>query len=344
MNKIALLLSDKNYAIFNGHLSKNIDLILYDPGYELNHNYKLCFIDDSLAVSFETKIPFYSLGGLSKSQYCLGQINLNNAINEITNIYNLFCYLDKESINIDNILQNQIEIYQQVKNVHKKFVPLREHSHKGLKLFSKYMVGRSNGGEYYTVDTANDKLYIFQSTSNSYIINSLLISFSTSLSRFSEPRDFIKGYIEFLSENLSSDAEIKNIDFLWMVIDIPTLNASIYKYGKGLVYINSKLVVLNEIKIEDFEDNKLQNNILVNNINFNRDDSFIYLSTGVVDTISELNEEININKLINQKYENERNFFEELFFKLCKDGQEEFLTHDSICLKLEVNSNVIHQV
>ena len=130
--------------------------------------------------------------------------------------------------NIDDL--RKIEIV--LNKVHDHQAPIRKHDYKNIKIYSKYLVGESVGGDYFDVEEVNRRLYLFLVSFNSYV-SSVNFMKGAELLKKGDDSSF-KHVCEYIEKHRDG---IKSAVF--MEIDTRKLAAKYYKSGEVYFSMNN---------------------------------------------------------------------------------------------------------
>ena len=123
--------------------------------------------------------------------------------------------------NVDDL--RKIEVV--LNKVHDYQAPIRKHDYKNIKIYSKYLVGESVGGDYFDVEEVNKKLFLFLVSFNSYVSSVNFMKGVESLKKGDESSfKHVREYIDKHRDGIKS--------LVFMEVDTRKLVANYYKIGE----------------------------------------------------------------------------------------------------------------
>jgi hypothetical protein len=140
------------------------------------------------------------------------------------------------NINLAKMVSSLDIQLESIKSMHKKMVPLRSASYKGINLKSKYLAGENTGGEFFDLIEKNKKLYFVCYSCNSYLASSNFIAHFEKLKNIDViTQSTIKHFIAELEEE-NNDLALKikrdvQAELLLLEIDQVSFYFSAWQFG-----------------------------------------------------------------------------------------------------------------
>jgi hypothetical protein len=158
---------------------------------------------------------------------------------------------------LNELIRNSVTELQRVRKIHEKLVPLRESDLKGVHLSAKFAAGESAGGEFFDYVKIGQELIFVASSTNSYVITSLVLN---NFERLKNKKEFsLENFVNSLHQdlrgsgfNLASGSKDK-LELLLFRLDLKKLTMSGNMFGDfrfHLIRVLLKNRVLKLISIE----------------------------------------------------------------------------------------------
>ena len=246
---------------------------------------------------------------------------------------------------LDEKISDLEDNLQKIKKIHKYVVPKRKQIVKGITLHNRYAVGEGSGGEFLDFIQTNQKLLIFLSSSPSYVISSMTLSYFGYLIQKKELSTesittFLKGFTkdirEFSLDKL--DMTENRIKICLLLIDLSSFDCTGYNFGESII-------ISEEQQILGGNSFPLTAELLPKasfNFKLNRGQKIVLVSPGLRSNCNDYIQQVPlvdyIKNLISKK---SSDILDEIFFELKKDLKANFLNKDSTACYIEVDSNAI---
>jgi len=246
---------------------------------------------------------------------------------------------------LDEKISDLEDNLQKIKKIHKYVVPKRKQIVKGITLHNRYAVGEGSGGEFLDFIQTNQKLLIFLSSSPSYVISSMTLSYFGYLIQKKELSTesittFLKGFAkdirEFSLDKL--DMTENRIKICLLLIDLSSFDCTGYNFGESII-------ISEEQQILGGNSFPLTAELLPKasfNFKLNRGQKIVLVSPGLRSNCNDYIQQVPlvdyIKNLISKK---SSDILDEIFFELKKDLKANFLNKDSTACYIEVDSNAI---
>ncbi len=251
--------------------------------------------------------------------------------------------LEQQTQQVDRLLVQSLEGLKKVRQIHEKVVPLRMEKVKALTAFGKYGAGLGSGGEFYDLVKNESGLFVFMSSSNSYVASSMVLSHFDYLKRKHCARNAIPDFIKNLEQELArlGEKEHNGVHLLAMQVDINQMQIDGHYYG------NFWGQNLDTIK---FSANKWPVSFaMMEKAEFKykmkRDEKLVIVSPGLLTNLPvEPQDKFLRDFISNNLKTGSRYILDELFFTLKREDVDHFLNFDATAIVLEVDSNVLVQV
>ena len=318
----------------------------------MTNNSVFLYGDESLFQDEEESLKDYSfqLAGIISSTA--------SPTNFLSQINNTFRYLQmKQKLvelaqagnDLSKLTQSSEEQLEKLQEIHQKIVPLRVSDLKTIKLYSKFAAGTFPGGEFFDQSMVDSDLYVVVVSTGSYIVTSYFLT-HMALLKSDHGEDGVKNYLDQIQSELNAIG-IKDDDssFVFLKIDTKTLDVDGYNFGGHQLYINSSLhVEENAYPVSwNFSDKAKFN------FKLNRKDKLAIASRGL--KLNAESNRINLDELMKSNKQNEPNngnetdqdnkhFFNEVFYQLKKNQSSKFLKYDATLVLIEVPTNAIFSV
>jgi hypothetical protein len=234
---------------------------------------------------------------------------------------------------------------ERVKRTYERITPKRLESFKGMTVYSKYAAGEDMGGEFFDLFSDEGKVFIFMSSTSSYLASSSIIQFFSELKsvgviNLSTELGFIK--------KIKNDLQILNqerekpvkAELLTGILDMKTMKLSGHLLG-GFEVMSSSLqrrVDVNSSLLEGSPEKSFFEIQLV------RGERVLFNSPGFIHNWDSQSPEFLIEELLSNPKIKVLNILDEIYFQLKKESENGFLTHDASSIIMEVQENVVHKV
>ncbi|MBP9674378.1 MAG: hypothetical protein KBD63_04720, partial [Bacteriovoracaceae bacterium] len=247
------------------------------------------------------------------------------------------------------LLQDISREVERAKRIHEQVVPIRYSAIKGMDVYSKYAVGESVGGEFLDVFPLENKILITLSSSSTYSGTSLLLSY---LPQFKEKKDLtpqkITDFVSALTLEykkiapaLLEEKKTNSFQLFLAVLDAKDLSLEGFKFG-GQHLISEKKLLLGENELFFMQENIQRSHF---RLLLNPSEKLALVSSGLRANTKDIMGEKDLISFIKDHLAQESSdFINEVFFRLKKGRESDFLTFDASLIKIEVGSNVLFQV
>ncbi len=300
----------------------------------------ICYSDDNSEVYFNDhiKLGLSSNKKLSRSERAL-LTSLCLLEGELLEFNHNLITLNQ---NFEKAQKKMTEELKRVKRIYLSHTYRRFENIKGVSFFSKFVAGRSNGGEFFDAQKIGNKVIFFMSHTNSYLYSSIILELFDSIKNLREVNEeILKHKVLSLYDSLGVETlgDEENQILIGMM-NLSTLEVKSYSLGSFQVYLDDRPKNwLPEMR------NVTRDQILHSYIEFkiHRNQRMLITSPGFQTSWQDFGEKKNISDFLDVNIECQ-DILDEYFFVLRKNKNDDFLNVDSSAVYLEVDENVMLEI
>lgn len=241
------------------------------------------------------------------------------------------------SNDLSSILAQTMKELDRVKEIHQAVVPMREFKLKGVHSILKFLSGEKPGGEFFDSILSEGEQWSFYVRSHSYVVASLLISEVESLKSEKNISSRVKGFFEALAK---LQIEYKtNIECVVTRLDTKSLKLEIWNQSSAEFFVDGNSIIqknINKVSLEDLKMDELK---------LKPETKLYFLSSGLRQVYSSSFADYSLANFVKDHYKlNERDFLNELFYKIKSKNIGMFLPYDSLACVTYIDGNSLFQI
>jgi hypothetical protein len=237
--------------------------------------------------------------------------------------------LDKLANELDKIYKFTQSELVKIKDLHDRFVKVREDKMKGVTLTSKFMAGEKSGGEFFEILQDEHEVIFIQAGSDSYILSSLLLGEIQALKEKingGSLQTLTEQFIELLNYHCSENKG--ELTYCIMSLNLKSLNVSFKVKGQGHLFFNDEWISFDApIKLKLRPKQRL---LIISDGAFK---NWTLLSKKPVAKFFKTNSAMSTKDLI-----------KEFFFEVSRNKKGHFLDCDALMATVEIEESRIYQV
>lgn len=267
---------------------------------------------------------------------------LENQIRKESIIKSQMITLNNELNQLMGGVESQLK---KVKKTYQRTVPKRMDNFKGLTVVSKYATGESDGGEFFDLFEADNKIFLMMSACSSYLASSSIIQFFSEMKNKNIINEsveliFFSQLFDEINRINSSRLNPVNVELMTVIFDTTTLVLSGYKFG-GFSIVSTDLG--KELSSENT--NLSMPELSRFSLQLSRGERLMLNSSGFQKNWNVARAPFMLEEVISNRKISALDILDEVYFNLKrKSTASGFLNFDASSVIMEVKPNVILQV
>lgn len=241
------------------------------------------------------------------------------------------------SNDLSSILAQTMKELDRVKEIHQAVVPMREFKLKGIHSVLKFLSGERPGGEFFDSVLNEGEQWSFYVRSHSYVVASLLISEIESLKAEKNIATKVNNFFEILAK---MQLEYKTqIECAVTRLDTKSLKLEVWNQSSGEFFVDGNSAIQKNINKISSEELKCEE------VKLKPETKLIFLSSGLRQVYSASFSDYPLNSFVKDHYKlAERDFLNELFYKIKSKNIGMFLPYDSLACVTYIDANSLFQI
>ncbi len=295
--------------------------------------------NQKIIIALNTRKDFKLISELKPHfEKIFGFIDLTQEVEYNTPLLNNYLNLifPQSASGLQELASNLEKVYEftkselvKIKDLHDRFVKVREDKFKGASVISKFMVGEKSGGEFFDVIQNENEVLFIEAGSNSYLLTSMIIAEIESLKENSKKQD-IHLQMELFQKAINHHASETHADLTYclMLLDLKTLHANFIVKGIGHLFYKDELMSFDKpLKLK-----------------LKPKDKLFVISEGAVKNWNELSKISMKGFFSDHKDHSVKDLVSDFFFEISRNKKGPFLNHDALLAITEIEESVIYQL
>lgn len=241
------------------------------------------------------------------------------------------------SNDLSSILAQTMKELDRVKQIHQAVVPMREFKIKGIHSVLKFLSGEKPGGEFFDSVMNEGEQWCFYVRSHSYVVASMLIS---EIERLKAEKNIATKLNQFFETLANLQTEYKtNIECSITRLDTKSLKVEVWNQSSAEFFVDGNSVIQKNINRITPSELKLEE------IKLKPETKFFFLSSGLRQVYAAFFADYGLNTFVKDHYKlDDRDFLNELFFKIKSKNIGMFLPYDSLACVTTIDANSLFQI